>query len=439
MGFFTGITQFFAGSTVRYAPVDMTGAFLNVEAEQVAAVFTCTKILADNLSRMPINVVDENANNKKLADHRLSTVLRYAPNNYQNPQSFWSTIEYNRDLYGNAYALIHRNKANGAVQSLEIIPSNAVISAKVMNGALYYQIDFKLCTLNSRSDTAWMRSDEVLHFKTVSKDGIFGISPLTPLANYVQILGKAAQMVDNFYANNATSALAIETTLPNNAVAQKTKDATEDFIEKYAGPQNAGKPIKLPPNTKIVPIHQKFADAQLVETQAFIRDQIGHLYGIPSYMLKDTGSNESIEQQTRQFLSFTMSPIVEMYINELEVKLLTTNERKRGLKLEFDTEKLIALDIKTVVETTSMQVSKGLMTPAEASKKLGNAEIEGPYGKLHYIQSQNNPIELYPLWGNNDMGKAALIKKVEDPESLKEQNTTPTTTKTDEQNPETKS
>ena len=67
--------------------------------------------------------------------------------------------------------------------------------------------------------------------------------------------------------------------------------------------------------------------------------------------------------------------------------------------IEYNTEKLIETDIKTKAEIVSLQVSKGIMTPDEGAIKMGNNPIDSEFGKLHWTQSQNNPIEYYDQWG----------------------------------------
>jgi phage portal protein BeeE len=211
-------------------------------------------------------------------------------------------------------------------------------------------------------------------------------------------------MIDSFYANNATSAMAIETTIDKAALFKDLGTSTDTFLEKYVGVENAGKPIRLPPNTKLVPIHQKFADAQVIETQKHAREEIANLFGIPKFMLQSENNEASIEQQTRQFLAFTINPIIEIYKCELESKLLTTQEINKGYQIMYDTEKLVETDTKTKTDVIALQVSKGLATPNEGAKKLGNKPIASLWADMHWVQSQNNPIEKYEVWGNNQLG-----------------------------------
>lgn len=214
--------------------------------------------------------------------------------------------------------------------------------------------------------------------------------------------------------------MAIETTLDKAAFFKDMNTSTDTFIEKYVGVENAGKPIRLPPNTKLVPIHQKFADAQVIETQKHAREEIANLFGIPKFMLQNEDNKNSIEQQTRQFLAFTVNPIIEIYTCEYEYKLLTAQEINQGYQILYDTEKLVETDTKTKTDVIALQVAKGVMTMNEGAKKLGNKPIESKWGDMHWVQSQNNPVEKYEVWGNNGLNPAAPAAPVNPIEDKKE-------------------
>jgi len=384
------------------APFGWTG-FTSKDGELVPAYFTAVKIMSENISKLSPYAADKN--NKPIDNHKVTSILSNRPNKYQNKQKFWMQMETNRCNYGNAYAWIKRDLSGFPVE-LHIINPEAVKEASMDNdGVLWYKIDFSFCPMIvDFRDTKYVRYEDILHVTFGSKDDIFGVRPLDILSGFLNILGKAEKMIDSFYENNATSAMAIETTIDRAAAALKMSEMTEDFMEKYSGTTNAGKPIILPPNTKLVPINQKFADAQLIETQKFAREEIANLFGIPKFMFESTGSNDSIEQQTRQFLAFTISSVLEMYASEFEFKLLTVRQIDMGQKIIYDTEKLIETDAKTKMEVIATQVAKGLMTPNEGAMLMGNMPIESAYGDLHWVQSQNQPIEYYNQWGGNSSG-----------------------------------
>ena len=389
----------------------------------VAAYFTGVKILSENMAKMHPQVLDKE--NKVMENHPLTPLFSHHPNNYTNRQKFWKVAEAKRVNQGDCYAYISRER--GKATGLHLLTKESIIGAKLdTSGRLFYEVNFGKTSLSPFTGIEQIRDEDLLHFTFGQVDGLFGTSALEILALQTSIMARAQRTLDAFYKNNATSSLAIETTIDRASIMGKMNDANADFIEEYVGADNSGKPIRLPPNTKVVPIGQKFADAQVIETQRFAREEIANLFGIPKSMFDATDNNESIEQQTRMFLAFTLTPIIEAYIAELEFKLLTAEEKKAGVHIEYNIEKLIETDIKTKAEIITMQVTKGIMSPNEGAKAMGNDVIDGIYGDFHWTQTQNQPIEYYDQWGassqvdedknsdNNDKLKSEIDESQED-------------------------
>jgi HK97 family phage portal protein len=389
MGIFSGFRRKVAN--VHFGIFGVTSTYKSGQPEEVADVFTCVKILSENISKMTPSVRDKT---NKIAKHQLNDILGWRPNLFQNHQAFWQTVEYKRNIYGNAYVYVERNGAGQPVK-LYSLSNESILQASINEyGRLFYDIDFGLTIATPFTDARTVSSFDVLHFKHQSKDGIFGISPLVSLASYAAILSNASQMLSDFYANSAMSTLALKPRVDRASLATSTSDAAEAFTEKY-GKGQSGKILAIPPNMDLVEVNQKYSDAQLIETQRYSKEQIGNMFGIPKFMLGITDTDKSIEQQTKQFLALSLSPILAMYAAEMEFKLVTTNEHNRGLYIGYNTEKMIETDTKTRAEVISMLVSKGIMTPNEGALAMGNEPIDSIWGDMHYTQSQNIPYEQY--------------------------------------------
>ncbi len=375
--------------------------------DKIATVYTACRVLSDNLSRMPMTIkLENNGGRVEMKRHRLTNLLKFRPNNYQNSQNFWSTIEYHRNYYGNAFARIYKN-ANAFPQSLEIIHPGYIKDYFFNSGNLFYTI---INPNNQQEDE--ISADDILHFRNISEDGILGLSPLVAIERQTNINERATSTIDHFYQHNATSPMALETEIPGDLTgpaAQVLKETKEDFENKYTGPHNAGKWIDLPIGKRIKPIAMQFADAKLIETLRFTREDISAAYGIPLFMLDGSAEKLDVEQLTSLFKNNTMGPIVSNYIAELNSKLLTTEEIQRGFSVSFDVMSLIGMDYQTLVNGIKEQVVNGLMTPNEGAKKLGNVPIAGEYGDKHFMQAQYIPLEKYgqynPLLKNDPTGK----------------------------------
>lgn len=362
------------------------------DPSKIATLYTCCSILSNNLSRMPISVFIDNGKTEiELKRHRLSYLLKYQPNDYQNAQQFWSTIEYHRNEYGNGIARIHRNKQNGYPTSLEIIHPGYFKSYEFINGILVYSI----MNYETQQEQQILASD-ILHFRGLSENGIIGLSPLVAIERQTNINERATATLDNFHKNNAVSPNAIETEIPGTLTASGKSVLTsskKDFIEQNVGPANAGKFIHLPVGSKIKSMAMQFADAQLIETLRFTREDISAAYGILLGMVDGSFEKLDVNQLTTLFKNNTMGPIVSIYMAELNSKLLTRGELENGISVMFDVFQLIAMDYTSLVSGIKDQVVNGLMTPNEGAKKLRNKPIPGVNGDKHYMQAQYIPLE----------------------------------------------
>ena len=71
--------------------------------------FTCLRLLSETMGKMPLKYYQTTGNGKIRADPDHTTyTLTVRPNNFMTPTTFWSTVEANRQHYGNAYVWIRR-------------------------------------------------------------------------------------------------------------------------------------------------------------------------------------------------------------------------------------------------------------------------------------------------------------------------------------------
>jgi len=362
--------------------------------EKIATVFTCCRVLSDNLSRMPLSVfIDNDSGRTELKRHRLTYLLKFRPNSYQNAQQFWSTVEYHRNYFGNAFVRIYKDALTAYPSSLEIIHPGQIKEYIFENNELFYII-VNINTMREEKVSAW----DMLHFRGLSEDGIIGLSPLVAIERQTNINERATSTIDNFYKNNAVSPMAITQEMPGNLSGPASgvlKESIKDFEENYSGPQNAGKPIRLPFGAKIQTLAMQFADARLIEMLRFTREDISSAYGVPLFMVDGSAEKLDVEQLTTLFKNNTMGPIVAIYMAEINGKLLTRTELENGFSVLFDVMTLIGMDFAALVTGIKDQVVNGLMTPNEGAKKLGNKPIAGQFGNLHYVQAQYIPLENY--------------------------------------------
>lgn len=351
----------------------------DAKADKVAVMTTCIKILAETLGRMPANVwkQDKVKGKVKAKEHHLYDLVHSEPNNYTTANTFYQTLENHRNYRGNAFARIHRNGGSGRPKWFEIIPPSRVKKYIIRGNELYYIL------LDDNNEEFELIQTEVLHFRMMSPDGVWGINPVSALSLNLGITHKGMQSLDSFYQNNALSPKALKTTV-GASFAAKAKEALEEFNEQNAGITNAGKWINLPPNTDIVDLTINLADAQIIESLKFNSQQIAALYGVPVYMATGDFTQSkfnNIEQSQLGFKINTISSIARMYKAELESKLLTEKDRKAGIEIEFNINSLVEPDTKTKTDYYRALANIGAITPHQIAlfESLPASEVQNIY------------------------------------------------------------
>jgi len=397
-----GMISSFGKARVKYDvyessyPANIEGSELKPpEPANISASYTAMKVLSDAISQLPIELTKEGVPEK---DSKLYYALRYRMNQNMSNQAFWSTLEIHRNSYGNAFVDIRRKKN-------EIIHPALVIDFdfKGPGGELRFKIDWgnskKILgtdKFNKGRQTEWVRNSDLLHFKGVSTDGVFGLSPVAAAALNMTLLDKSTNTIISFYQNSAMSPMALESTIDSSSAGKATLEGLGEFNKKYTGTWNHGKTIQLPPNTKLTPLQIKFGDAQLLETLRFSRDEIFSLYNIPKFMYSNEFSNTmEIEQQTLQFKTFTLASITAAYKSEMEFKLLSKQELLDGVEIDMDLDVLVTSDLKTKANAFKVLVQAGILTPNHAIEKMGYQPVDNEWLDYHYQQTQMLPIELY--------------------------------------------
>lgn len=333
-----------------------------------ATYFACLKILSESIGKLPLKLVSTSEKNGVVEQksHPFYSKLRFRPNRFTTSTDFFSTIEINRNHYGNAYAWISNSKKREE-QQLIILPSDRVdiwyddkkLLSDVPDIYYIYQNGGKRYVFGS---------EEILHFKTSSSfDGIKGLSVRKQLESTIIGGQKSQEMVNQLIDSGFTA----------KAVVQYTGDLSEENaktfvknIENYAS--GKVKPlhsiIPIPLGTKLEPLNIKLGDNEFMEIKKYNALQIANAFGIKPNQINDytKSSYASAEAQQLAFYIDTLLYILKQYEEELTYKLLTEDEIKKGLKFKFNVSVILRADLKTQIETLSKGVSNFIYTPNEA-------------------------------------------------------------------------
>ena len=349
------------------------------EALSEATYFTCLKVLSEAVGKLPfkLQVHTERDGVGEARKHYLWRVIHDRPNKFMTASTFWSTVEQNRNHYGNAYVWI---QGAGKNTQLWILPSpdvevwydDACILADVPDVYYLYAAPGKVYRFGS---------EEILHFKGSNTfNGLVGVSVQTQLKTTIGGGTKSQKLINNMYDSGFTAKAVLQYT---GSLSDENVKTFVKGIESYAKGALKSEGIKniipIPLGATLQPLNIKLADNQFLELRQYSALQIASAFGIKPYQIGDytKSSYSSAEAQQLSFLVDTLLYILKQYEEELTYKLLTRSEVENGYYFKFNVDAILRADFKTKVETLSKATNSFLMTPNEARQKLDLEKVDG--------------------------------------------------------------
>ena len=314
--------SFLFGRTTSGKPVNETTAM------QTTAVYACVRILSEALASLPIHVYKykEGGGKEKTCDHPLYQVLHDEPNPEMTSFVFRETLMSHLLIWGNAYAQIIRDGA-GRVLSLYPLLPNKVDVQRDEHGEIYYV--YSRSTEENPNFKEYgniiLKKDEVLHIPGLGFDGLIGYSPIAMAKNAVGMTIACEEYGASFFANGANPGGVLE----HPGVLKDPAKVRESWNAVYRGTNNAHKIAVLEEGMKYQQIGIPPEEAQFLETRKFQINEIARLYRIPPHMIGDLekSSFSNIEQQSLEFVKYTLDPWVIRWEQSLQKALLLPGEK----------------------------------------------------------------------------------------------------------------
>ena len=121
----------------------------------------------------------------------------------------------------------------------------------------------------------------------------------------------------------------------------------KDFDENFSGEQNVGKTPIFEGGTEYKQLTINQADAQYLESRKFQTEEIARIYRVPLHLIQnlDKATFSNIEQQSLEFVIYTMLPWAKRWEEALNTQILTDKQRKAGWFFEFSMDSLLRGDI----------------------------------------------------------------------------------------------
>lgn len=332
-------SDYYSGSnyTFLFGPTTSGKSVNEFTAMQTTAVYSCVRILSEALASLPLHLYRYKEGGKeRVYDHPLYHLLHDEPNSEMTSFVFRETLMSHLLIWGNAYAQVIRDGAGRVVGLYPLLP-NKVEVGRDKSGEIFYTYARTSDENPNFKDygTVVLRKQDVLHIPGLGFDGLVGYSPIAMAKNAVGMTLACEEYGASFFANGANPGGVLE----HPGVLKDPKKVRDSWNEVYRGTNNAHKVAVLEEGMKYQQIGIPPEEAQFLETRKFQINEIARLYRIPPHMVGDLekSSFSNIEQQSLEFVKYTLDPWVIRWEQALQRSLLLPKEKTEYfIKLNVD-------------------------------------------------------------------------------------------------------
>lgn len=206
-----------------------------------------------------------------------------------------------------------------------------------------------------------------------------------------------------FYANGAAPSGVLE----HPGTLKDPGRVRESWQSTFGGSSNANKVAVLEEGMKYTPISIAPNEAQFLETRKFQIDEIARIFRVPPHMVGDLdkSSFSNIEQQSLEFVKYTLDPWVSRWEQAMVRALLSAEEKKKYF-FKFNVDGLLRGDYQSRMTGYATARQNGWMS-ANDIRELENMDRipEELGGDLYLINGNMTKLQDAGIFAGSGKGK----------------------------------
>lgn len=355
---------------------------------QMTAVYACVRILSEAIAGLPLHLYryKEDGGKEQAVDNNLYRLLHDEPNPEMTSFVFRETLMTHLLLWGNAYAQIIRN-GKGEVIALYPLMPNKMSVDRDEKGQLYYtysRANEEAATMTG--NTVILKPSDVLHIPGLGFDGLVGYSPIAMAKNAIGMAIACEEFGAKFFANGAAPSGVLE----HPGTIKDPAKVRDSWNSTFGGSANSGKVAVLEEGMKYTPISISPEQAQFLETRKFQINEIARIFRVPPHMVGDLekSSFSNIEQQSLEFVKYTLEPWVVRWEQALSRALLSITEKPTYF-FKFNLEGLLRGDYQSRMNGYAIARQNGWMSANDIRELENQDRIPAEEGGYLYLINGN--------------------------------------------------
>jgi HK97 family phage portal protein len=263
-------------------------------------------------------------------------------------------------------------------------------------------------------------SDEVVHIP--SRFGYNGLKGESVFDNCRSIFNNISELdafVNNSFNNGVGDRLVIDA---NNAFKgfksenktladEQIKKLAREFMEQYAGLENAGKPLIKHNGLDYATIQSGLRDnrsQQLFENRKLAQEEITRLFNVPLKILN--GDLADVESAYTLFADKAIRPLAAGFEQAVN-KFLLTDADKARVYFEYNYNSILRTSLMTRIDAYVKQINNGILSLNDVLRKENMPDI--PAGDYHFVAANMMPVteEVIQAYMASAKAKQAQLNK----------------------------
>ena len=357
---------------------------------QLGVVAAVLERLGGTLSELPMMVFERTSGTERrpATDHPLYDLLHRRPAPGLTSALWRDEQTRHLALWRNCYHRILSDPETGyPVGSLEMIHPGRLERIQSIGGRVYYT--FRRLAPQTGTDT--YRDDEIWHIKRapLTMDGLMG-RPVWETSRKVFAYAQAVHQFGALYfKNSGTGGGVIKH--PGQFKSAADRDAFLDGWRSGGVGLNRHKDRLLQFGLDYVPFNVRNDEAQFNESKVGAAQDVCRVFNMPPHMagILDNATFSNIEQQSIEFVIYTIGPIVSAIEQSASAELLIGEDRDRYF-IEINVSGLLRGDIKTRWTAFAQGRQWGWLSVNDV-RQLENMDPIGPGGDLYLTPMNMSP------------------------------------------------
>ncbi len=288
-------------------------------ALSLSAVFAGVNLLSRVLASLPLHVYRQDGRKKDVAStHPAYRLLHTQPNPEMTSVSFRRAMEWNRLLWGGAYAEVQWS-GSGQPAALWPIEGWRVCPDRDQQHRLYYKVKGEYGEPERK-----VMPEDMLAVPHCAADGVYGRGVVSYAIQSLGLAIGTQEFAARYFGNGATPGGYL--VHPGNPSPEARREMSRAWNEFHQGAGNAHKTAVIFGGWEHKPGAGHDAErAQLLEQRRFTNEEVARWLNVPPHLLRDLSraTFSNIEHQGLDFVTYSLNPTLVEYEQEFDRKLLS--------------------------------------------------------------------------------------------------------------------